>query len=163
MHSRARRVTNHGVHHGLFLRTFGRPLPFPPSIGWPAGDRLDANSRTPGTRARHRRNYGTALSPRALSHPWSLRRGTRPSSTVANRHRRRRSRRRSHARLERLLILRSVARDEDERIIAARGSGLPVSRLSWLSSNGGYWHRAAASLTTPPSRPRSLSPRRCRC
>lgn len=42
-----------------------------------------------------------------------------------------------------------------------------VSGCSWLSSNGGYWHRAAASLTTPPSRPRSLSPRRrhhcCRC
>lgn len=106
------------------------------------------------------RNYGTALSSRSLSHairqresrtlnisrclsfgPFLLRRRSLATSLFS-----------ASRASSRLLILRSVARDEGERIIAVRGSGLS----DWL--RGGYWHRAVTSLTTTSQ---SLLP--CRC
>lgn len=65
-------------------------------------------------------SHGESAIPEELRHSRHTRRpsGGPLARTVANRRRGRRS-------PERLLILRSVARDEGERIIAARGSGLP--------------------------------------
>lgn len=68
-----------------------------------------------GDSGRSRRNYRR----RAPVTPVDPAAGAPGRRTVANRRRGRRS-------PERLLILRSVARDEGERIIAARGSGLPA-------------------------------------